>query len=245
MATDEERRAALAERLGWTVREPELLELALTHRSFATEHGTRAHYERLEFLGDAVLGVLVAEWLYRRYPDLPEGELSRRKSFLVSASVLAKLAGNLGLGELLRLGVGEERSRGRRKPSLLADAFEAVLGALFLDGGLAAARGAVEPLLETLAAENPRMSAADAKTELQELVQARGWPLPHYTVAAESGPEHEKSFAVQCAVGEELLGVGQGSSKKQGEQNAARAALAELARREPPAGPAREAESAP
>ena len=233
MASDDDRRAALAERLGWSFRDPALLELALTHRSFATEHGTRAHYERLELLGDAVLGLLVAEWLYRRYPELLEGELSRRKSFLVSASVLAKLADRLGIGELLRLGVGEERSRGRRKPSLLADAFEAVLGALFLDGGLSAARAAVEPLLAALAAENPRMAAADAKTELQELVQARGWTLPLYTVTAETGPEHEKSFAVQCTVEAQLLGVGQGRSKKQAEQHAARAALAELARREP------------
>src|SRR5262249_26970078 len=156
-------------------------------------------YERLEFLGDAVLGALAAEWLYRQLPAADEGELSKVKSYLVSEPVLAAFAGELGLGPLLRLGVGEERSRGRDKPSLLADALEAVIGALYLDGGLAVVRRLVTPLLSSgRAAWRADAALRDAKTALQERLQAKGDEPPEYRLIATSGPDHQKRFAVEC-----------------------------------------------
>lgn len=227
----------LEERLGHRFGDPALLELAVTHRSHAYERGSgdpSEHYERLEFLGDAVLAAAAAEWLYRRYPDLPEGDLSQLKGWLVSRPVLARHARRLGLGELLRLGVGEERSGGRDKDSLLADAFEAVLGAIFLDGGFAAARRAVERLLVEAAAERPDDPLrADAKTRLQELAQARGWSLPRYRLVAEEGPEHEKTFTVECSLEGGAAATASGPSKKLAEQRAAAAVLAAV---EEPAG---------
>lgn len=217
----------LEERLGHRFRDPALLELAVTHRSYAYERGAGDHSERLEFLGDAVLGAAAAEWLYRRYADLPEGDLSQLKGWLVSRPVLARHARRLGLGELLRLGVGEERSGGRDKESLLADAFEAVLGAVFLDGGFAAARRAVEALLLEAAAERPGDPLrADAKTRLQELAQARGWGLPEYRPVGEQGPEHEKTFTVECRLETGAAAAASGPSKKIAEQRAAAAVLA-------------------
>lgn len=223
---------ALEERLGHRFRDPALLELAVTHRSHAYERGSGEHgehYERLEFLGDAVLAAAAAEWLYRRYPDLPEGDLSQLKGWLVSRPVLARHARRLGLGELLRLGVGEERSGGRDKDSLLADALEAVLGAVFLDGGFEAARRAVERLLVEAAAERPGDPLrADAKTRLQELAQARGWSLPRYRLVGEEGPEHEKTFTVECRLEGGAAATAAGPSKKAAEQRAAAAVLAEV-----------------
>jgi ribonuclease-3 len=222
----------LEERLGHRFRDPALLERAVTHRSYAYEHGAAEHgggdhSERLEFLGDAVLGAAASEWLYRRYPDLPEGELSQLKGWLVSRPVLARHARRLGLGELLRLGVGEERSGGRGKDSLLADALEAVLGAVFLDGGFAAARSAVEALLLEAAAERAGDPLrADAKTRLQELTQARGWGLPAYRLVSEAGPEHEKTFAVECRLETGTAAAASGPSKKIAEQRAAAAVMA-------------------
>ena len=222
----------LEERLGHRFRDPALLERAVTHRSHAFEHGAGdhgEHYERLEFLGDAVLGAAAADWLFRRYPDLPEGDLSRLKAYLVSRPVLASHARRLGLGELLRLGVGEERSGGRDKASLLADALEAVLGALFLDGGFAAAQRAVETLLLEAAAERQGDPVrTDVKTRLQEVTQARGWGLPEYRLVGEEGPDHEKTFIVECRLGERAAAVASGRSKKIAEQRAAAAVLAEL-----------------
>jgi ribonuclease-3 len=227
----------LEERLGHRFRDASLLELAVTHRSYAYEHGAGErgeHYERLEFLGDAVLGATAAEWLYRCYPELPEGDLSQLKGWLVSGPVLAGHARRLGLGDLLRLGVGEERSGGRDKDSLLADALEAVLGAVFLDGGFAAARRAVETLLVEAAAERPGDPLrADAKTRLQELAQARGWSLPEYRLVGEEGPEHEKTFTVECRLEPGAAATAAGPSKKAAEQRAAAAVLAAV---EAPAG---------
>lgn len=216
-------------RLGYTFTEPSLLQEALTHRSFANERDLEANYERLEFLGDAVVGLVAAEWLYRRHPELAEGDLSKRKSYLVSEPVLASYAEKLELGEILRLGVGEERSGGRTKSSLLADSLEAVVGAVFLDGGFAAARAVALPLLQR-AAGTPREELRDAKTGLQELVQGRGWPLPDYRHIAEEGPDHRKRFHVECWVGGRRVGVGQGRTKKEAEQRAARAAVNTLER---------------
>lgn len=224
---------AIEERLGYRFRRPELLELACTHRSYANEQGIFAHYERLEFLGDSVLGMVVSRWLYDRYPDLPEGDLSKLKSHLVSKTVLAPHAEALQLGSCLRLGVGEERSGGRTKPSLLADSMEAVFGALYLDGGLAAAETAIRAMLEQAFAAAPVTERpwldGDPKTRLQELTQAWGRSLPEYRLTGSSGPDHNKVFAVQCWVAGEQVGQGEGPSKKLAEQRAASDALSRLA----------------
>lgn len=221
----------IEERLGYRFRRPELLAEALTHRSHANEKGLAAHYERLEFLGDAVLGMLTAEWLFEHHPDLPEGQLSKRKSALVSERNLAPRAVDLGLGAELRLGVGEERSGGRDKPSLLADAVEALLGALWLDGGLEPTRRFVHQLLVSSAQTSdsgPSLLHGDVKTELQELVQGWGWERPAYRVVGETGPDHEKRFTVECRVRGELVGRGTGKSKKTAQKKAAARGLEKL-----------------
>lgn len=218
----------LEKALGYRFRRVELLERALTHRSYANERGLPEHNERLELLGDAVLGLVATEWLYRYHPELPEGDLSKRKSYLVSAPALAGFASRLGLGRALRLGVGEERSGGRDKPSLLADALEAVLAAVYLDGGLAPVRRIVAPFLEGVVEERPRVLESDAKTRLQEELQARGWDLPEYCTVQEEGPDHAKRFTVECRVRERSAGRGEGRSKKVAEQRAAAEALEAL-----------------
>ncbi|HTQ78938.1 MAG TPA: ribonuclease III [Thermoanaerobaculia bacterium] len=216
-------------RLGHRFRQVGLMELALTHRSYANEQGGEAHYERLEFLGDAVLGLITTEWLYRNLPDLPEGDLTKRKNHLVSKDVLAPYAERLALGELLRLGVGEERSGGRGKTSLLANSMEAVFGAVYLDGGIEAARSVIVPMLEGGSVERPAEAIdRDAKTRLQEVAQGRGWALPEYRLAGETGPDHSKVFLVECWLQGESVGQGEGSSKKIAEQRAAADALSRL-----------------
>jgi ribonuclease-3 len=227
------RRAAtpFEKRLGHRFRRPELLRLALTHRSKANEDGREEHYERLEFLGDAVLGLVTADWLYASHRDLPEGELSKMKAQLVSRTALALHAQALELGPALRLGVGEERSGGRTKPSLLADSMEAVLGAVYLDGGLVAAAKVIEAMLGAQAAAaalSARHLGADAKTALQEAVQALGWPLPDYRVTGATGPDHSKLFTVECWVAGRRASAGEGATKKTAEQRAAADALARL-----------------
>ncbi len=211
-----------------------LLETALTHRSHANEAGRDQNYERLEFLGDAVLGLVTAEWLFRNRPAEAEGELSRLKAAAVSAPALARHAEQIGLGAWLRLGVGEERSGGRGKTSLLADSLEALFGALFLDGGLDAARRAIEDYLAAGGVEE-ESRRPDAKTALQELVQGRGWELPVYEVVAAIGPDHAKSFTVEVRVRAEVAGCGEGRSKKEAQQQAAADALARLVAAGPPA----------
>ncbi len=221
--------AGLEERLRYRFRRPELLEAALTHTSWANEQGLDHDYERLEFVGDAILGAVTASWLYDRRPDLDEGELSKLKSYVVSDSVLADHAEHLGLGEYLRLGVGEIRSGGREKRSLLADVMEAVMGAVFQDGGLESARGVALELLESALGEGVEIPGLrDSKTALQETVQARAGALPQYRHVAEEGPDHQKRFHVECWVDGRLLGTGDGGTKKQAEQRAARAALSAL-----------------
>jgi ribonuclease-3 len=218
--------------LGHRFRHPQLLELALTHRSHANERGREEHYERLEFLGDAVLGMVTAEWLYREHPELPEGELSRLKAQLVSRGALARHAAEVALGEVLRLGVGEERSGGRSKPSLLADSLEAVFGAVYLDAGLAAAAKVIHLMLEPMleAGEGrTQLLEADAKTRLQEISQARGGSLPEYRHTGATGPDHSRLYRVECWVDGQPVGAGEGSSKKQAEQRAAADAIAHLA----------------
>ena len=226
-ALSDEARAGLAGRLGHDFASPALLELAITHRSFANEAGMPSHNERLEFLGDAVLGLLVSESLFLRHPERTEGELARAKSALVSAGALAPYAEAVEIGDLLRLGVGESRSGGGRKASLLADGFEALLGAVFLDGGLEAARRVVERYLAWAEAAVD-VERSDAKTELQERVQARGWELPSYRVVEERGPEHEKWFTCEVLLRGEAAGRGLGRTKKEAERRAAAEALAAL-----------------
>ena len=219
---------SLEKSLGHRFKRADLLELALTHRSWANEQGTPEHYERLEFLGDTVLGMITAEWLYQSHPELPEGELSKRKAQLVSRPSLAHHAEKIGLGPALRIGVGENRSGGRTKANLLADSMEAVFGAVYLDGGLDAARSVIVPMLEEAGDEPVQLLAADAKTQLQEVTQALGWDLPEYRLAGTAGPDHSKVFTVECWVGGELAGRGEGPSKKMAEQKAAAEALAQI-----------------
>jgi ribonuclease-3 len=213
-------------RLGYRFKRLDLLALALTHRSYANEQGVPEHYERLEFLGDSVLGLVTAEWLYNEHPELPEGELSKLKAQLVSRDTLADHALELELGAELKIGVGEERSGGRSKSSLLADSMEAVFGALFLDGGIEAARSVIQPMLVSTFDERPQLADADAKTQLQEVAQALGWDLPEYRLTGSSGPDHSKTFLVECWLDGKLSGQGEGTSKKVAEQRAAADALA-------------------
>jgi ribonuclease-3 len=182
----------------------------------------------LEFLGDSVLGLISAEWLYVRHPELPEGELSKLKAQLVSRPALARHAEEMELGPALKIGVGEDRSGGRTKASLLADSMEAVFGALYLDGGLEAARKVVEPMLGAAFEERASKSVTDPKTQLQEVSQALGWDLPEYRLAASTGPDHNKVFVVECWLAGELGGTGEGPSKKVAEQRAAADALTRL-----------------
>jgi ribonuclease III len=221
----------LEKRLGYRFKRPDLLDLALTHRSWANEQGIPEHYERLEFLGDSVLGLVTAEWFYEQHPELPEGELSKLKAQLVSRETLVRYARELDLGAALKIGVGEDRSGGRTKPSLLTDSLEAVFGALYLDGGLEAARKAILPMLESVSGDHASLVVADPKTQLQEVSQALGWDLPEYRLAGSSGPDHHKTFVVECWLAGALAGQGEGPSKKIAEQRAAADALAKLPER--------------
>jgi len=214
-------------RLGHAFRDPALLDAALTHRS-ASKH----NYERLEFLGDAVLNFAVAVLLFREYPDADEGDLSRYRSALVSGSSLAALAAGLGLGEQLRLGGGELKSGGFRRSSILADALEALFGAVYLDGGIAAASAVIESLFAGRLGELPEArELKDPKTRLQEHLQARGLRLPVYAVDEVSGEPHEPWFVASCEVAElELRARGEGSSRRRAEQEAAQRLLQQLTR---------------
>ena len=203
--------------------------LALTHRSWCAESGEPHSNERLEFLGDAVLGIVVTDHLFTAHPELPEGDLAKIRASVVNESALATVAGSLGLGEALRLGKGEDASGGRAKPSILADAMEAVIGAVYVDGGLDAARAVVVPLFSPLlhvAVAEP--GGGDHKSELQELLARLGVPAPVYEVSDE-GPDHDKRFFARVLVGDMRVGEGDGRSKKSAEQAAAHAALAHLA----------------
>ncbi|MEM7354353.1 MAG: ribonuclease III [Acidobacteriota bacterium] len=218
----------IEEAIGFNFSDSHLLRVALTHRSYANERGEKDNYERLEFLGDAVLGLIASRWLYDRFPEEPEGRLAKQKSFLVSAAVLARYAESIGVGPEIRLGVGEARSGGSTKASILADTVEAIFGAIYLDAGLEAARAVVERYLEASLERRSRLTVADAKTRLQEVVQGRGWGLPAYRVADESGPDHCKRFTVECSVDGVVRGASEGGSKKAAEQGAAAAALEQL-----------------
>ncbi len=213
--------------IGWKFREAGLLRQAFLHSSYVNEHPDQGPLsnERLEFLGDAVLQLLVSEALYHRYAHLPEGELTRARAAVVSTPTLSRRGRELGLGRHLLLGRGEESTGGRDRPSLLENAFEALVGAVYLDGGLEAARGVVERLLGDEIERAVRgETVRDWKTSLQELVQREG-RIPEYSVVATSGPDHARTFEVTVQVNGRELGRGTGRSKKEAEQEAARMAL--------------------
>ncbi|MCB8746680.1 ribonuclease III [Rhodoferax sp. U2-2l] len=217
--------AALQQRLQYTFADLSLLTQAITHRSFSADHN-----ERLEFLGDSVLGLCVADLLYNRLSALPEGDLSRVRAGLVRQEALHPLAVKLGLPDVIRLGEGELRSGGQKRPSILADALEAVIGAAYLDGGFVAAQALVNRLYATLDI-NPAMAAMgkDPKTELQEWLQARRMKVPGYKVVATLGAAHKQTFEVDCEIPDlKLIARGQGGSRRAAEQAAATAMLQTL-----------------
>ncbi len=223
----------LERRIDHTFEDRDLLVRALSHRSYANERGgDAADNEVLEFLGDAALGLVVSDLLCARHPDMSEGDMSKLKSYLVSAETLGRLADELGLGDFILLGKGEEKTAGREKNSILANALEALIAALYLDGGLEQASrfvlGRVEPLLGTAIA--PAQPTHDFKSTLQEAVQAFGRPLPRYEVVAEDGPDHDKIFHVEVTVGRDRA-RGKGRTKKRAEQRAARQILDTLGSR--------------
>lgn len=221
--------------LGYSFKNPRTLHQALIHRSFSHEnpHLEETDNETLEFLGDAVLGLAVSHLLFERFPHLNEGELSRLRSSIVNERELAKLSQGLNLGDFLRLGKGEELTGGRQKPSLLADTLEAVLAAIYLDGGMEATIHLVERLFEAfLGAERDtdplKMWDKDYKTQLQELTQGRFRMAPVYLLEIEEGPDHDKTFQVSVALDGRILARGSGKSKKEAQQQAARQALEAL-----------------
>jgi ribonuclease-3 len=206
----------------------QLLEIALTHRSFAYESGGLPTYERLEFLGDSVLGLIVTAELYRRYPDLPESRLSPLRSGIVNTVALAEVARALGLGNHIKIGKGEESSGGRDKSSILADSLEALFGALYLDKGFEITKSIILPLISPVI-ENARERGAglDGKTALQELLAERNLGVPEYSVS-DSGPDHDKDFVARVIVHGKVVGEGAGKSKREAEQIAATMAFTSL-----------------
>lgn len=223
--------ADLARALGVSFKDAALLQQAMYHRSYLNEAGESVESnERMEFLGDAVLGLVVSEKLYRDYPALSEGHLSQLRAILVRWDALARVAGRIGLGDYLVLGRGEEMSGGRTRPSNLAAALEALIGAAFLDGGMTGAKKLILKLLkpdfEEIAAQGV---TADSKSELQHLAQTRWHQIPEYRLLSSEGPDHAKLFTVEVLVGNQVVGQGQGRNKKQAELNAARQALETLA----------------
>jgi len=234
--TPEERVAALEARLGPTGSgESPLLIAALTHKSYINEHRDGgAHNERLEFLGDAVVDLAISHRLMERFPRATEGELSKLRALLVNEDSLARVARAAGLGELLLLGRGEELTGGREKSSVLADALEAVIGAVYLGGGLPRVMDLVDRHFgEALAGVAEGRNGLDHKTLLQEGAQERLRLAPRYRVVAESGPDHDKTFEVEVLIGEEPYARASGKSKKEAEQQAARRALQRLAENDP------------
>lgn len=215
----------LEEKLGYTFQNRQLLENALTHSSCANESGGRLRSnERLEFLGDSILGMVVADHLYRNHPDLPEGELTRTRATLVCEDSLVEVAEALNLGQYLLLGKGEEAGGGRQRPSIRADAVEAVLAAVYLDGGIGSARKIIQKYIlssEAAGLAKPR----DYKTALQELVQRESGQVLQYRLTGESGPDHDKRFFVEVTLNGSSVGAGTGRSKKEAEQMAAKAAI--------------------
>lgn len=215
--------------IGYQFHNISLLQNALTHSSYANErwHNSLLSNERLEFLGDSILGMLVAEYLYRNFPDRPEGELTRMRADMVCETTLAAVANTIHLGDHLLLGHGEEQGGGRTRDSILADAVESVIAASFLDGGMEAAERFIRRFI-LVQVPVTKLHNADYKTQLQELVQQKRNQVLTYLLTGESGPDHDKQFDVQVALNGTVVGSGRGSSKKRAEQDAARNAIAAL-----------------
>ena len=215
--------------IGYRFKNISLLQNALTHSSYANErwHNSLLSNERLEFLGDAILGMTVAKYLYQTFPDRPEGELTRMRADMVCEQTLAKVAARIDLGKHLLLGNGEEQGGGRTRNSILADAVESVIAASFLDGGMEAAQKFID---QFILVEVPvkKLHNADYKTALQELVQQKKNQVLSYVLVGESGPDHDKQFDVEVKLNGQVVGIGSGSSKKRAEQAAAHAALEKL-----------------
>jgi ribonuclease-3 len=226
--------ATFEERIGYQFQRRDLLTRALTHKSYSHEarDENAQDNETFEFLGDSVLGFVIGDILFTRFPELDEGALSKMKAYLVSATSLAEKARSYGMGDVIYLGVGEEKSGGRKKESLLANLFEAMLAAVYLDGGIAPARELIERSftkdIDSIDSED--LLFKDYKTALQELAQGQGLQLPEYSVIQEVGPDHDKRFVVEVKVGS-LIAQGEGSSKKEAQQQAAKQALREHAPR--------------
>lgn len=217
--------AQLQVEIGYTFKDPGLLQLALTHRSFSSQNN-----ERLEFLGDGVLNFIVAHQLYHRFPKLPEGDLSRLRAQLVKESSLSEIAIRLKLGDALRLGEGELKSAGWRRPSILADAVEAIVGGVYLDGSFAAAELVVLKLyLDKLDTIDPKVIDKDAKSQLQEYLQSKKMDLPDYHVVQIEGEAHAQSFKVECHIKKlNILTLGEGTSRRSAEQQAAQLAMEKI-----------------
>ena len=215
--------------VGYSFQNITLLQNALTHSSYANErwHNSLMSNERLEFLGDSVLGMVVAEYLYRNFPDRPEGELTRMRADMVCEQALSVVAERIGLGGHLLLGRGEEQSGGRNRASILADAVESVIAAMFLDGGMEAAKAFIDRFV-LCDVPVTKLHNADYKTALQEKVQEKKNQTLAYALVGESGPDHDKRFAVQVTLNGNVVGTGTGSSKKRAEQDAARDAMERL-----------------
>ena len=213
---------SLEEKIGYQFKNAQLLETALTHSSYANERHSPAcrSYERLEFLGDSILGIVTADFLYHREPELPEGRMTRLRAELVCETSLHKVALELGISEYMRLGRGEERCGGRNRPSVVSDAFEALIAALYLDGGMDVARSFILPFIT-----EGKHAEADYKTRLQEIVQQNPEERLSYVVESESGPDHDKHFVVAVRFNSDRVARGEGRSKKAAEQCAAKEAL--------------------
>lgn len=221
---EQDRLNALEEKLGYRFQDKALLEEALTHRTHVNEAGGGKDNQRLEFFGDAVLDFLLSDMLLVQFPTSREGELTRMRAALVDEASLARIATGLDLGSCLRLGRGEDKGGGRLKRSLLADAFEALLAALYLDGGVEPARRVVKEHFAPLLTSGEALSGRDFKTDMQERARLARGELPRYQLKQVSGPDHDRVFTVEIYLGGELMGEGVGRSKKEAEQDAARAA---------------------
>jgi ribonuclease III len=226
-ARDASRYNALEQRLGYQFRDPRLCETALTHKSWLNERAEdgRADNERLEFLGDAVIALVMSDLLMRHFPDHPEGELSKKRAALVNEAGLARVAEELALGQWIFLGRGEEQAGGRQKRSILADALEALVGAVYRDGGFESAYLVAERLFASELAQASSAADRDFKSRLQEISQARLHLAPTYTVVAQEGPDHDKTFEVAIFLGGKEYGRALGKSKKEAQQNAAARAI--------------------
>lgn len=210
--------------IGYTFHDESLLQTALTHSSFANEMGGKMPFnERLEFLGDSVLGMITAEYLYKTHPEMPEGQLTKLRASLVCEKSLHKFAQSIKLGEFMNLGKGEVNTGGRQRPSILADAFESLIAAIYLDAGFEEAKKFVLGFISQAAIEEPDIS--DYKSALQEIVQKNHGEILEYFMVGESGPDHNKTFLVEVRLNSNVIGSGEGHSKKQAEQMAAKQAL--------------------